>query len=389
MGEEIKELTAALGFTRTQDLVGRSDLLVQTQMHDRDRPRPAACARRAGRMAGGIGSERTLRVLRIDRSQHVAATVASHVAGGNQQVALSEPTVLPDHRVVGTVLAGEMTRARLYDPNNVPTTATLSFDDGSVVGNGFACFNVEGVDLTVEGGAQDGVGKGAFGGTIAILKGTNADGRRIDGSVGKSFAYGAQGGTFLVQGNADSRAGIRLSGADVVIGGEITEPIDDSRGGIATRANIKGFAFEYMTNGRAVVLGDPGPWLCAGMTGGVVYQRLVPEMGLDRAAIDRRMAKGAKITMADLTEHDACAVTSLLHPLRGSARRRAASTKSAGRVRAMTRNPGRTSSKSSPNPSRSIRPSRRSKSGREGGQGGHHHSDDHPDHPRRARAVSR
>jgi glutamate synthase (NADPH/NADH) large chain len=246
--------------------------------------------------------------------------------------------VLPDHRVVGTVLAGEMTRARLYDPTNIPTTATLSFDDGSVVGNGFACFNVDGVDLTVEGGAQDGVGKGAFGGAITILKGTNADGRRVDGSVGKSFAYGAQGGTFIVQGNADSRAGIRLSGADVVIGGEITEPIDDSRGGIATRANIKGFAFEYMTNGRAVVLGDPGPWLCAGMTGGVVYQRLVPEMGLDRAAIDRRMAKGAKITMADLTAQDASAVTALLH-LYADRLTTSGQLDIANRVRAMTANP--------------------------------------------------
>ncbi len=338
MGEEVKELTAALGFTRTQDLVGRSDLLVQTHMHDRiDLARLLAPAEQAAWLAE-LGSERTLRVLRIDRSQHVAATVASHVARGSQQVAYAEPTVLPDHRVVGTVLAGEMTRARLYDSNSTPTTATLSFDDGSVVGNGFACFNVEGVDLTVEGGAQDGVGKGAFGGTIVILKGTNADGRRVDGSVGKSFAYGAQGGTFIVQGNADSRAGIRLSGADVVIGGEITEPIDDSRGGIATRANIKGFAFEYMTNGRAVVLGDPGPWLCAGMTGGVVYQRLVPEMGLDRAAIDRRMAKGAKITMADLTEHDTRAVTTLLTVY---ADRLATSGQHAiaDRVRAMTANP--------------------------------------------------
>ncbi len=312
LGEEIKELTAALGFTRTQDLVGRSDLLVQARMLDRvDLTRMLAPAEQAAWLTE-IGADRTLRVLRIDRSRHVAATVARHVARGDQRVAYAEPTVLPDHRVVGTVLAGEMTRARLYEPNTLPTTATLTFDDGSVVGNGFACFNVDGVDLTVEGGAQDGVGKGAFGGAITILKGTNMDGKRVDGSVGKSFAYGAQGGTFFVQGNADSRAGIRLSGADVVIGGEITEPIDDSRGGIATRANIKGFAFEYMTNGRAVVLGDPGPWLCAGMTGGVVYQHLVPAMGLDRAAIDRRMAKGAKITMADLTEGDACTVVDLL-----------------------------------------------------------------------------
>ncbi len=338
IGEEIKELTAALGFARTQDLVGRSDLLVQTRLHDRvDLTRMLAPAEQAAWLAE-IGTERTLRILRIDRSQHVAATVASHVARGRQSVALSEPTVLPDHRIVGTVLAGEMTRARLYGPDNLPTTATLAFDDGSVVGNGFACFNVDGVDLTVEGGAQDGVGKGALGGTIAILKGTNRDGTRVDGSVGKSFAYGAQGGTFFVQGNADSRAGIRLSGAEVVIGGEIVAPIDDRRGGIATRANIKGFAFEYMTNGRAVVLGDPGPWLCAGMTGGVVYQHLVPQMGLDRAAIDRRMAKGAKIAMADLTEGDARALANLLMRY---AERLAASgqDEAAARVRNMLANP--------------------------------------------------
>ncbi|MGI8690541.1 MAG: glutamate synthase-related protein [Thermomicrobiales bacterium] len=338
IGEEIKELTAALGFTRTQDLVGRADLLVQTRMRDRvDLTRMLAPAEQAAWLRE-IGADRTLRVLRIDRSQHVAATVASHVARGNQAVALSEPSVFPDHRVVGTVLAGEMTRAQLYEPNTLPTTATLAFDDGSVVGNGFACFNVDGVDLTVEGGAQDGVGKGALGGTIVILKGTNGNGARVDGSVGKSFAYGAQGGTFFVQGNADSRAGIRLSGADVVIGGEITAPIDDRRCGIATRANIKGFAFEYMTNGRAVVLGDPGPWLCAGMTGGVVYQHLVPAMGLDRAAIGRRMAKGAKITMADLNDADADAVTVLVT---GYAERLTASGQhiAAERVRAMIANP--------------------------------------------------
>ncbi len=69
----------------------------------------------------------------------------------------------------------------------------------------------------------------------------------------------------------------------------------DELGGLAARANLKGFAFEYMTNGRAVVMGDPGPWICAGMTGGVIYQRLVPEMGLDEAAIERRIAKGAKV----------------------------------------------------------------------------------------------
>jgi glutamate synthase (NADPH/NADH) large chain len=113
----------------------------------------------------------------------------------------------------------------------------------------------------------------------------------LDGSVGKSFAYGAQRGFFVVQGYADSRACIRLSGADVVFGGEITEPIDDSQGliNIAAKAHLKGFAFEYMTAGRAVVLGDPGPWICAGMTGGVVYVKLLPKKALTK----RRCADGS------------------------------------------------------------------------------------------------
>ena len=98
-----------------------------------------------------------------------------------------------------------------------------------------------------------------LGGQISVLKGTNRDGERVNGSVGKSFAYGAQRGRLFVQGSADSRFCIRLSGADVVLAGEPAEPLDDSRGCIVDRANVKGFAFEYMTSGRAVVLGDIGP----------------------------------------------------------------------------------------------------------------------------------
>lgn len=127
----------------------------------------------------------------------------------------------------------------------------------------------------------------------------NWQGKRLDGSVGKSLLYGAQGGTFYIQGDADSRACIRLSGADVVIGGRLRGPVDDDQGNMAGRANLKGFAFEYMTLGRAIVLGDPGPWMCSGMTGGVVYIRLQPEMGMDMAALGRRKATAAVVAIVD------------------------------------------------------------------------------------------
>ena len=54
-----------------------------------------------------------------------------------------------------------------------------------------------------------------------------------------------------------------------------------------------------MTSGRAVVLGDIGPWACAGMTGGRVYVRH-NAFGLDREAIERRLGEGAKVELKEL-----------------------------------------------------------------------------------------
>ena len=145
--------------------------------------------------------------------------------------------------------------------------------------------------------------KHPIGGKIVILKSKGKDGNYYNGSVGKGFGYGAQRGLLIAQGDADARAGIRLSGADIIIGGHVKKAIPEHEAGnIGVDANIKGFAFEYMTNGRGLVLGDPGPWICAGMTGGVVYVRLQPEMGLTESAIQRRIAKGAKVSLNKLSE---------------------------------------------------------------------------------------
>jgi glutamate synthase domain-containing protein 3 len=202
--------------------------------------------------------------------------------------------------------------SKTEEPVRGEETVRLLLNSGSIPGNGLGAFNSRSLKIVVQGGAQDGVGKGSLGGSVVILKGKNRWGRRVDGSVGKSFAYGAQRGLFIIQGNADSRFGIRLSGADLIIGGEITEAVDDSLGYVGARSNLKGFAFEYMTNGRALVLGDPGPWICSGMTGGIVYLRLQPEMGLDLGALQRRLAKGAKVGMSRLNERDKANVREML-----------------------------------------------------------------------------
>ena len=316
MGEEVRSLAAQLGYERAQDLVGRSDLLVQSRATDRVdltglvrpleeflelEPVDLPVADDA-REEPGLVAARPIRMKAVGGSGEVGALTAEVRSGGSVRTDHPRPVDSND-RVLGTGLAGGLARKRIFDdrPGAVDrAVADVRFDGGSVAGQGLGAFNVEGVDITIEGGAQDGVAKAMFGGKVAVMKGVNRLGNRVNGSVGKSFAYGAQRGRLFVQGNADSRFCIRLSGADVVIGGEPDGPLRDDLGGVADRANLKGFAFEYMTAGRAVVLGDPGPWFCAGQTGGRVYLRVNEEWGLDRAALHRRRGKGAKVAICDL-----------------------------------------------------------------------------------------
>src|SRR5918998_1973069 len=316
MGEEVRELTASLGYERAQDLVGRSDLLVQARasesvdVNDMIKPLeemlelepldlPVVADERE---AAGLICARPIR-MKPKESSAAVATLAADIAPGHVVRRDWDEPADADDRVLGTELAGELARRRIDGSGPAAsddTLASLRFNGGWVGGQGLGAFNVYGVDITVEGGAQDGVAKTMLGGKVAVMKGRNRLGRRVNGSVGKSFAYGAQRGRLFVQGSADSRFCIRLSGADVVLAGEPAEPLDDTRGLLADRANAKGFAFEYMTSGRAVVLGDIGPWACSGMTGGRVYTRVNPEWNLDKEAIARRLGEGAQVELCEL-----------------------------------------------------------------------------------------
>lgn len=292
--------TMRLGFHRTQDLVGRSDLMKQT----RDLDRIDLAYLLSGVEVTETFEPEELREDHIGRSHRPRTSLTKIVSDeiwqmlerGKSIAIYEDDKVSSVDRSLGTHLSGKLAREQYR--GTMPAhfkRALLHFTEGAISGNGLGAYNAAGVDIVVEGGVQDSAAKSSCGGTIAVLKGMNHDGLRVDGSVGKCFGYGAQGGTLIVQGDADSRAGIRLSGADLIIAGRLRTALSDEQGCTASRANIKGFAFEYMTSGRGLVLGDPGPWLCSGMTGGVVYLRIDETMGLDEAALRRRLAKGAEV----------------------------------------------------------------------------------------------
>jgi len=251
MRAELARLVASLGLESVRDLVGRTDLLVQVRAQER----------------------LDLGALLEPAGERVAAGALVHA--GAIAIMADEP-LSSANRFFGTAGSGSLARARIG--GTAPVAPATRIRTGSVAGNGFGAYLTDGVSLDLGGGAQDGAAKTALGGAITILKAPNASGTFVDGGVGKCFAYGAQRGRFFVQGAADARACIRFSGAEAVFGGD-----------------LGGFAFEYMTAGTAVVLGDPGRWICSGMSGGVVFVKRDPRRGLDEDGVRSRLAKAAKV----------------------------------------------------------------------------------------------
>ena len=268
MRAELARIVGELGLISVRDLIGRTDLLEQVRARDR------------------------LDLVALLEPAGEPVRSAALVPVGAIEAAADEP-LSSAHRFFGTAGSGSLARARIGGAAPAPQRAPIP--TGSVAGNGFGAYLSDGVHLDLGGGAQDGAAKTALGGTVTILKAPNAAGAFVDGGVGKCFAYGAQRGRFFVQGTADARACIRLSGAEVVFGGD-----------------LGGFAFEYMTAGTAVVLGDPGRWICSGMSGGAVFVRIDRARGIDRDGIRARLAKGAKVHVGVPRDDELPAVRDLL-----------------------------------------------------------------------------
>ena len=161
-------------------------------------------------------------------------------------------------------------------------------------GQSFGAFLDAGVELTLEGQAQDYVGKGMGGGVIAIRP-FGQDGGDDPVLAGNTICYGATGGKLFIAGRVGERFCVRNSGAVAVVEGA-------------------GDHFcEYMTGGVAVALGPVGWNAGAGMTGGVAY------------ALEFRQLNADSVVARDVPEEDANELKALVEEhLRRTGSRRAA-----------------------------------------------------------------
>jgi glutamate synthase domain-containing protein 3 len=149
------------------------------------------------------------------------------------------------------MLSGDI--ARRYGKEGLPDDTIRAQFTGSA-GQSFGAFLAKGVTLTLEGEANDYVGKGLSGGRLIIaapLGTTRAAEENV--IIGNVALYGATDGELFVNGVAGERFAVRNSGATAVVEG------------------TGDHACEYMTRGRVVILGRTGRNVAAGMSGGIAY----------------------------------------------------------------------------------------------------------------------
>lgn len=254
IAEEVRSLLARLGYRTLNEVIGRADLLALRE--------GVEIAKTQGL---NLSCLLNLPDVRQDRSWLVHEAVHSNgpvvddqlLADGEVQQAIQSQgsvaktvTLVNTDRTVGARISGAI--AHQYGNSGFEGQITLNCQGSA--GQSFGAFILPGMTLTLEGEANDYVGKGMHGGEIVIKPPADVAYNPTDNViVGNTCLYGATGGTLYALGHAGERFAVRNSKAQAVIEG------------------AGDHCCEYMTGGVIVVLGSVGRNMGAGMTGGLAY----------------------------------------------------------------------------------------------------------------------
>jgi len=167
-----------------------------------------------------------------------------------EKVFITSP-VVNTNRVVGTMLSNEV--AKVWEDKGLPED-TINIKLNGSAGQSLAAWLVKGITMTLEGDANDFVGKGLSGGKLIIYPPKDSLFKASENILlGNVALYGATEGEAYFSGIAAERFCVRNSGAKVVVEG------------------IGDHGCEYMTGGVAVILGPTGRNFGAGMSGGMAF----------------------------------------------------------------------------------------------------------------------
>jgi Glutamate synthase domain 2 len=254
VAEELREIMSRLGFRTVDEMVGRVDKLEMRDAVDHWKAKgldlsailynpevPAKVGRRC-LIPQDHGLEQAL--------DHKLIEHAKEALESQKKVEIKMP-IRNIHRTVGAMLSGEI--ARRYGSAGLPDDTIRIHFTGSA-GQSFGAFLSKGVTMTLEGDANDYVGKGLSGGKLVVYPPRASSFVPEENIlIGNVVLYGATSGEAFFNGVAGERFAVRNSGATAVVEG------------------VGDHGCEYMTKGLVVVLGKTGRNFAAGMSGGIAY----------------------------------------------------------------------------------------------------------------------
>jgi glutamate synthase (ferredoxin) len=283
IAEEARELLASLGKREINEIVGDRTLLEARMRRSEGRASRVSGHDLLGSTAGlgasaGRHREHRNTTHRDNPGPDEAVLDRLRIAKGHiAPLAISRPITVTD-RSVGARLAGEVSR-RLRGRRLSEGTLNLHFRGSA--GQSFGAFAVTGMTLTLEGEANDYVGKGLSGGEIVLRPRADATARAGDQVIaGNTVLYGATSGRLFAAGRVGERFAVRMSGALAVVEG------------------AGDHACEYMTAGAVAILGPVGRNMGAGMSGGIAYA-YDPDDALSGLLNDEMVTMNAILAEAD------------------------------------------------------------------------------------------
>ncbi len=252
--QELREIMADLGFRTVNEMIGQVDNLqlrenITHWKYSKLDLSPVLYKEPLSSFTGLYCAE---------EQDHGIATVldwqlleAARPALENQTPVTASFEIKNTDRTAGTILSNELTKK--YKAAGLPDN-TIHFKFTGTAGQSFGAFTNKGITLELEGDANDYFGKGLSGARLIIYPPKNALFVPEENSIiGNVAFYGATSGEAFIRGKAGERFCVRNSGANVVVEG------------------VGDHGCEYMTGGRAIILGDTGRNFAAGMSGGIAY----------------------------------------------------------------------------------------------------------------------
>lgn len=252
---QLREIMAELGFRSINEMIGRVDRLEPTAAIDHWKAQGFDFSNILYQPDSGpeVGRFQTIEQDHgLDKSLDVTTLLelCRPAIERGERIEAKLP-IRNVHRVVGTITGSEITRK--WGSAGLPDETIRIRFEGSA-GQSFGAFMPRGMSFTLEGDANDYVGKGLSGGRIVVHPPRTATFKAEENMiVGNVALYGATTGEAFIRGQAGERFAVRNSGVDAVV-----EAVGDH-------------GCEYMTGGRVVILGPTGRNFGAGMSGGVAY----------------------------------------------------------------------------------------------------------------------